>query len=74
MADPRNWTWDDWFDDQYPLCVNLDLAVSRLSAGKDDLFRAALWSAVIEHAGESLRMYITPEPSAVSKGDGDGNA
>jgi hypothetical protein len=58
MAD--NELWDEWFDGQMELTQRIERAVEGLATGKDDNFRAALYSAVIEHAAERLRMYIIP--------------
>lgn len=52
--------WDEWFDKQHPLTERVDKAIEGLSVGKDDHFRAALYSAVIESAAERLRMYLIP--------------
>lgn len=58
--------WEEWFDAQYALCDQMDRAVAGLSAGKDDAYRAAVWSAVIEHAAEAIRMCVSPAEEARS--------
>jgi len=50
--------WDEWFDGQYDLAACVDKAVTELSKDKDDLFKAALYSAIIEHCAEQLRFNI----------------
>lgn len=58
MADHDEAAWSEWFDKQWDLCHQIDRAIAGLSVGKDDMFRAALWSGVLEHGGEVLRQYI----------------
>lgn len=59
--------WDDWFDDQSPLCRRIDKAIAALSKDRNDDYRAALYSAVIESAAERLRMYLVPLPPRPTK-------
>ena len=54
--------WNEWFDRQRDLCHQVDKAVAGLSEGKSDMFRAALWSGVLEHGAETIRRYIPLVP------------
>lgn len=59
MADSTQKTmWDEWFDGQYDISACIDQAVKELSVGKDDAFRAALLSGVLEHCAERIRGFI----------------
>jgi hypothetical protein len=61
MSEPNITTdpaWDEWFDAQYELTERIDKAIAGLAVGKDDAFKLAVWAAVVEHAAESMRMYI----------------
>lgn len=63
---PEQIAWDEWFDKQYDLCGQIDRAIAGLSVGKDDMFRAALWSSVVEHGAECIRFYIPLAPTSVT--------
>ena len=52
--------WEEWFASQSGLNDRIDIAIEGLSKGKDDAFRAALYSSVIESCAERLRMYLHP--------------
>lgn len=52
--------WNEWFDGQDVLTDCIEKAINKLAQGKDDNFKAALHSAVIEYSAEQLRMYIVP--------------
>jgi hypothetical protein len=50
--------WDEWFDSQHDLMQCIEQAVNEQAEGKDKMFKAALYSAVIEACAESLRLNI----------------
>lgn len=58
---PTDVDWEEWFDKQYDLNERIDKAIAGLTVGKGDGFKLALWSSVIEHAAETLRIYIPEE-------------
>lgn len=58
MAD---WAWSEWFDRQSELTDQVDKAVAGLSEDRTYQFRVALYSAVIEHCAEKMRMFIPDE-------------
>lgn len=53
--------WDEWFDVQYDIARCVDNAVEAKSKGKGDLFKAALYSGLIEHLAEQMRSCIELE-------------
>jgi hypothetical protein len=76
--DDKLWDWEEWFDAQYELTERIDKAIAGLTADKDDAFRVALYSAVIEQAAEKMRRYLvaSADPADVPWGriaqEGDG--
>jgi hypothetical protein len=50
--------WDMWFDTQSEFCSKVDNLFDLLTDGKSDGYKAAVWTALIEHVSEEMRRYL----------------
>ena len=58
MAYTPDPVWEEWFDVQYQLTLDVRDMIKERTKGKSDTFKAAVCSGIMESIAEDIRMYL----------------